>query len=307
MDILFITSNRLGDAVLTTGLLGHLVDTRPEARFTIACGPIPAPLFRAVPRLADLIALPKRRWAGHWLTLWRRTVGRRWGLVVDLRDSAVSRLIRADRRAVYRMSGQGLHKVEDLGRLFRLTPPPSPRLWLDDAARAEAAARLGGPGPFLAVGPAANWPGKEWPADRFAELADRLTGPAGPLAGARTLVLAGPGEEARCRPVLDRLGPDRAVDLVGRTDPLLAGACLARARLYIGNDSGLMHLAAAAGTPTLGLFGPTPADIYGPWGPHAALVLAPDAPQPEERMRRLEPAAVEAAALALLARTGDRP
>ena len=308
MDVLFITSNRLGDAVLTTGLLAHLLDRFPDARLTIACGPLPAPLFRAVPRLREVIALPKRSWGRHWLRLWRHCAGRRWDMVVDLRDTPVSRLLRARERAVYHPARRGEHKVVELGRLLGLHPPPAPRLWIDEATRS-AAERLTGTGRLLAMAPAANWCGKEWPADRFAELADRLTGPGGVLDGARVLVLAGPGEEGRCRPVLDRLGTARSVDLVGRTDPLLAGACLARARLFIGNDSGLMHMAAAANTPTLGLFGPTPAEIYGPWGRHAAYVRAtrPDGGTPEDWMRALELPEVERAAHELLARTEPVP
>ena len=46
MRILFITSNRLGDVILSTGLLGHLSDAYPAARFTVACGPVAAPVFR---------------------------------------------------------------------------------------------------------------------------------------------------------------------------------------------------------------------------------------------------------------------
>ena len=65
-----------------------------------------------------------------------------------------------------------------------------------------------------------------------------------------------------------------AIDLVGRLTLPQVAALLSRAALFIGNDSGLMHLAAAAGAPTLGLFGPTPADEYGPCGPRARVVLA---------------------------------
>ena len=53
------------------------------------------------------------------------------------------------------------------------------------------------------------------------------------------------------------------------------GACFSRVRLYVGNDSGLMHLAAAAGAPTIGLFGPTADAIYAPWGPKAVTVRVP--------------------------------
>jgi ADP-heptose:LPS heptosyltransferase len=57
-----------------------------------------------------------------------------------------------------------------------------------------------------------------------------------------------------------------AIDLVGRLTLPEVVALLERATLFIGNDSGLMHLAAAAGTPTVGLFGPTDAATYAPTG-----------------------------------------
>src|SRR5437868_5041793 len=79
--ILFITATRIGDAVLSTGVLRYLVDTYPAARFTIACGPLAASLFAGVPRLDDIIVLDKRPMLGHWLALWRRTCGTRWDVV----------------------------------------------------------------------------------------------------------------------------------------------------------------------------------------------------------------------------------
>ncbi|WP_431857419.1 glycosyltransferase family 9 protein [Azospirillum sp.] len=272
MRVLFITSNRIGDAVLSTGLLGHLVDTRPDARFTVACGPLAAPLLRAVPRLERLIPLAKRPFARHWLALWLACVGTRWDLVVDLRNSAASRLLASRRLAVLRRR-PGAHKVEEIAAVLGVAPPPAPRLWIDAAAAAQAERLLPGGRPFLALGPTANGPGKEWPAERFADLARRLTGPSGPLPGVRVAVLAAGPEAERARPLLAALG-DGAIDLVGRTDPLAAAACLTRAALYVGNDSGLMHIAAAVGTPTVGLFGPGWPEVYGPWGPQARAVVS---------------------------------
>lgn len=287
MDILFITANRVGDAVLTTGLYGRLAETCPDARFTVACGPLAAPLFAAAPGLARLIAMPKRRFAGHWLDLWRQVAGRRWDLVVDLRDSAVSRLVMARRRLVLRPPPKNApprHKVATLGGLLGADllgadPAPPPRLWLSAAATAEAD-RLLGPvaaadgRPLLALAPAANWIGKEWPAERFIEVARRLTAPEGPLPGARPMVLAAAAEASRARPVALALADLGAVDLIGAGDLATSAACIARAGLFIGNDSGLMHIAAAVGVPTLGLFGPGYPEIYGPWGPRAAVVVS---------------------------------
>src|SRR5207237_9547818 len=79
-------------------------------------------------------------------------------------------------------------------------------------------------------------------------------------------VLAAAHERAQAVPVLAALPPGRLIDLVGRTDLLTAAAVLRRCTLFIGNDPGLMHVAAAAGTPTLGLFGPSPVEQYAPSG-----------------------------------------
>jgi ADP-heptose:LPS heptosyltransferase len=89
------------------------------------------------------------------------------------------------------------------------------------------------------------------------------------LAGARVAVFGGPGERAAAAPLLAGLGA-RAIDLVGTVDLATAAAAIARVDLFVGNDSGLMHVAAAAGVPTLGLFGPSDERNFRPWGPNAA-------------------------------------
>ena len=272
MRILFVTATRIGDAVLSTGLLSHLLARYPGAPLSIAAGPAAAPLFEAVPGLAQLFVMRKRRVGLHWLRLYGAVLGRRWDLVVDLRGSALAWLLRARERKAMAKGDPAEHRVRQLARLFDLDPPPDPKLWT--APRHEAAAlALVPPGrPFLAVGPAANWRGKEWRAGRFAELARRLTAGAGPLAGARVAIMAAAHERAQAAPLLAALPERQAIDLVGRTDLLTAAADLRRAALFIGNDTGLMHIAAAAGAPTLGLFGPSPVEQYAPWGPSADFV-----------------------------------
>ncbi len=275
LRLLFITSNRLGDAVLSTGVLDHLVRAHPGVRVTVACGPVAAPLFRALPGLERVIPLVKRKRAGHWLDLWKQCVGYHWGLVADLRNSAVSRLLLRRRSVVVASPPFHLHRLEHLAAVFWLAGAPAPVLWFGPAERARAEALVPAGPPVLALGPAANWIGKTWRPERFAALVETLTGPGGILPGARVAVLAAASERDQAAPVLDAIDPGRRLDLVGATDALEAGACLARCALFIGNDSGLMHVAAAVGTPTLGLFGPSRPEHYRPWGPHCAYLRTP--------------------------------
>lgn len=285
LKILFITATRIGDAVLSSGLLADLAEQYPEARFTIACGAPAAPLFKAVPGLERLIVIEKQAFHGHWLSLWADCVKTRWDRVYDLRGSVIGRLLLARERHVGKYKDNNIHRVEELGRMVGVAPPPAPRIWLSEADRAEAERLVPMDRPVLAVGPAANWGGKQWPADRFADLVLRATAPGGILPGAAVSVLGAPSERGMAAPVLDSLPDDQRIDLIGQPLPV-AAACIARAGLYVGNDSGLMHIAAATGTPTLGLFGPSPETRYGPWGGHCAsvrtdegfldLVTAPD-------------------------------
>jgi ADP-heptose:LPS heptosyltransferase len=148
---------------------------------------------------------------------------------------------------------------------------PAPHLWSDDKAEKEAAKLLPAARPLLALAPAANWPCKQWPIERFAELAKKLTAADGSLTGASVVVIADAHEREQIRPLLQSIPSDRLVEIIGR-DLLTVAACLKQCRLFVGNDSGLMHVAAAMGTPTLGLFGPGYEEIYGPWGPHCAVI-----------------------------------
>jgi ADP-heptose:LPS heptosyltransferase len=276
--ILFIASSRIGDAVLASGLIKRLHDEIPNARFTIVAGPVSAPLFVDTPGLDRLIVMEKSKGGGHWFKLWSQVRGRNWGLIVDRRGSGLGRFLRAKRRAAHRTHpGEPVHKVVEAARLLKLADdPPGPFLFTSPETEAKAEALLAsGSGPILAVAPAANWVGKTWPAERFALMAVQLMQKGQPFEKGRVLILGGPDDRRSAEPLRRSLPRDRWVDLTGQGDLITAYACLKRARLFVGNDSGLMHLAAAAGAPTLGLFGPSDERLYGPWGEFTRVARGP--------------------------------
>jgi ADP-heptose:LPS heptosyltransferase len=277
--ILFVGSSRIGDAVLSSGLLKRLHDEIPHARFTVAAGPAAAPLFRDMPNLDRVIVMEKQKNSMHWFRLWGEVRGRAWGLVLDTRGSGLARFLRAKKRAIYASPPADApiaHKVVEAARLLKLEDePPAPYLFVSDETQEAADALLGEGGPILAIGPGANWIGKTWPAERFSQVAARLLGPGGPMEGGRLLLLGGEADRDTASQVRQATSRERVIDLTGRVDLLTAYACLKRARLYLGNDSGLMHLAAAAGVPTVGVFGPSDERKYGPWGPDTVAVRGP--------------------------------
>lgn len=276
--VLFVTSNRIGDCVISSGILREIARQVPGAEITVACGRPPAPFFRSAPGVERVIPLDKKKAAGHWLDLWRQVVGTHWALVIDIRGSALAYVLNADRRIVYNRRWEtGLPKVEMISRLMGSAAPLEPGLFIDDRAHAEAAAVIDpalatAPGPIIALAPIAHQPGKSWPADRWGELVEMLK--AEPrFAGWRFMPVGGPGDRPPATPALEAAGP-LAIDFVGKGDILASAAAIDRAALFVGNDSGLMHVAAAAGKPTLGLFGPTEWWLYGPRGPRTAIAAS---------------------------------
>jgi len=270
--VLFITSSRIGDAVLSSGLLAHLIQREPRSKFTVACGPLVSELFHDVPRLDNIIPLSKKKNGGHWFQLWRETYKKKWDRIVDLRSSGISYFLRARYRHVLKKSDA--HRVVAASEVLGLEAPAAPHIYLLPDRQRLAVNELG-PGPFVAVAPSANWSGKQWPIDRFVDLLKDLTGYGGLFRDHRILVLGAPNERKQIKPLLDAFAGDKIIDNVGRSGLLSVYGYLTACDFFIGNDSGLMHMAAAAGIPTLGLFGPTDETRYAPWGVHADFVRGP--------------------------------
>ena len=130
--------------------------------------------------------------------------------------------------------------------------PPPPLVFGEDERREARARTRDLADGFLAVHPGSGSPAKNWPAERFADVARRLSG------GRPWLLVLGPAEAQTA---------EWPGAVVAREWPLrLLGAALSRAGLFLGNDSGVAHLAAASGAPTLTLFGPTDPALWAPVG-----------------------------------------
>jgi lipopolysaccharide heptosyltransferase I len=114
-------------------------------------------------------------------------------------------------------------------------------------------------GVFTIINPGGGWPTELWPPERYAELADWLWSDC----GLRSFVTHGPGEEALAQKVADRARSSAARPIASTLKQYVALA--RRASLFVGGDTGPLHLAAASGTPIVGLYGPTSAERNGPF------------------------------------------
>lgn len=280
MNILFITHSRLGDAVLSTCILNRLHQDYPQARFTIATGPIAAQLFETVPNLERLIVIKKQHYDLHWLLLWIKCCFHRWDMVIDCRGSALSYLLWAKKRYChYPDDAKRIHRVQRYAALIHSSKITPPHIWLTDSILKKAEAINVGKGTVIAIAPAANWRAKTWRATYFTDLIQKIRAPNGPFPNATIALLAASHERHSIQEIMDTIPSNHLIDLIGTQDLLTIAACIKNATLFIGNDSGLMHLSAAMGTPTIGLFGPTEKEKYAPFGSHCTVVSAPQSPR----------------------------
>lgn len=283
----------MGDVILTTPLIRHVRREFPHAYLAYMTAEPFAPLLAHNPYLDEVI--PFRRQAspqaGGWaqwrgqLDFIRQLRSKRFDLVIDLFGNPRTALLSWLSGASWRVGGD----FRGRGRLYNLRVP-SPdhpvdaiqfhlrsleRLGLslptdrktevfvtndELAAAAEYLHRLGlDPGsPLVALHPGASWPNKHWPLPAFSQLAQALVAD-----DLQVLVTSGPGE-THLAAELARIPGVVAGDVL----PLRTlAAVLAHVSLYIANDCGVMHLTAAVGTPTFGIFGPGEPEIWFPYRP----------------------------------------
>lgn len=265
--LLFIAPSPLGDALLTTGVLRHFIAQDQPDEIHVACGAVSAPIFSAL--TPHVTVIKKQSYSRHWWHLWQNYAAITWHRIVDMRGSAFPYTLwaRHRHRFVKPKGFETQHKVQQMGSCFNINPlSMTLGPWYGPQHQVEVAPYLGG-GPLVCLAPFATWVGKEWPLDRFRELALRLTD--GPFQGATVVLMGAPNETERVAPFLAGWPEDRPLlNLVGQVSLPALFVLLQNAAVAVCNDSGLMHLAAASGVPTVGLFGPSPDQFYAPWGPN---------------------------------------
>ncbi|CAI3931203.1 MULTISPECIES: glycosyltransferase family 9 protein [Commensalibacter] len=269
-NILFITSTRLGDAVISTGILNYLIQTYPNADFTIACGPVAAGVFERMPRRKKTIIMEKQRYDMHWFKLWKQCFLCHWDMVVDLRGSGISYALWAKNRKIIRGGRIKERKIEYLAKSFNLQPAPLPMMWTGEQD-IDLAKQYLSDNHYIALAPTANWAGKVWSIDRFIVLAKKILVE---FPKSQFAVFYGPGlqEYEMAKPLLNEGLP--IINVGGDFTLSQVASMFLRCKAFVGNDSGLMHLAAACQIPVLGLFGPSQVSEYAPAGLNSQAVVA---------------------------------
>ncbi|HEX7546276.1 MAG TPA: glycosyltransferase family 9 protein [Gemmatimonadaceae bacterium] len=296
MSSLVIQTSFLGDVVLTTPLLAELASRGPV---DVVVTPAAAPLLENHPAVRDLIVFDKRGRDDGIAGLWRfarglrmRGDGTRREIAVaylaqgSMRSAALARIAGIRERVGFDSSaGRVLytrrsryrgdrHQAERLWRLAAGDDAPDPlpevirpRLYPGDRERAVVDALLKNVprdgARLFALAPGSIWGTKRWP--HYPALASRLA----PLY--RLVVIGGPDDAALALEIARAAGSERVIDATGKLSLLASTELLARCAGLVTNDSAPQHLASAAGTPTLTIFGPTAAEFgFGPLAPRHA-------------------------------------
>ena len=297
--ILVVNVNWVGDVIFSTPVFKALKAAYPQAR--IAC--LAVPRVRAVaescPYIDEFIEFDEK--GTHW-TPWGK-----WALVADLRRrkfDAAFLLHRAWTRALlvclagipvrvgYDTKNRGalltrripwpedwMHRSDQYLRVIEAFGVPvsdrSCALAVDETARRDIADMLAASGinegkEFIIVNTGGNWDLKRWPRENFAGLIRGLSGKGW------NVVIPGAVQDIALAEEIGRLSGAAPVILAGKTDLKQLLALMERARLLISNDSGPIHLAAAVGTPVVGIFGPTRPEVTAPRGKGPAVILQRD-------------------------------
>jgi lipopolysaccharide heptosyltransferase I len=333
MKVALVRLSALGDVVHALPVAAALHAARPDARVSWIVERRHAAVLRGHPALAEVVAVDTHAWrrarrpaavravVREMAALRRRLAAGAFDAALDLQGLLKSGLVAAATGAPLRVGFSARACREPLAALCttrRVTPPPSARHVVDKnlalldalgvrpagppvfdlpvAAAAEGAAEdfFGGVGlkprdRVVALNPGAARAAKRWPVARFAALARALV-----AAGtARVIVLWGPAELDAARAIA--AGGGHGVVLAPATGLFELIAVLRRVSVLVSGDTGPLHLAAAAGTACVGLFGPTRAERNGPYGAGHRTLQAADGV-----IDGIEPAAVQRAVEDLL-------
>lgn len=274
--VLVIKLGALGDFVLALAAMKHIRQAHPKARITLLTTPPFEALAQASGYFNTVETDGRPEDLGDWMTMIGRLRAARYDRVYDLQTSSKSSLYfqllrpfppawsgiafgcslphRNRRRNHMHTLERQADQLKEAGIWPDAptepgTAPPPDLSWILRAKSAQKRTRGGltsKPYALLVPGGSAHRPEKRWPVERFADLAAVLR-----AQGFDIVIIGGPQESALARTIQRKT---QARDLTGRTDFAQVAALGARAALAVGNDTGPLHLIAAAGAPTIALF-----------------------------------------------------
>jgi len=260
--ILFVTLSNIGDVILTTPTLIRLGQKYRNAKIDIIGDARSEILYRHCPFVDKFYQKNKSDGLSGTLKLIKKVRANNYDLAVDLRSDGLLYFFKSHSR-LFKIKNKNIHSIEKhfLSLKEGLTSLPDPVIWLGKKEEVRAQKIL--PkinGKLLVIGLGANSSHKIWPAKYYAQLANLLK------KHFNFVVLIGDIKDDMFTLDFKNEYQGRFTNLAGKLDLLTTAAVLKNADLFIGNDSGLGHIASAVKTKSFTIFGPGDPNRYKPWG-----------------------------------------
>lgn len=285
-SILIIKASALGDIVRAFPAIAYVREEFPDARISLMVGEEYVELVAPCPHVQEIIPYKKRRNTEDVAGFIRFAYGLRkrgFGLALNLQNTKrfdflakASGARRRSRIVEDDNPPDGVQGVFNILRTAGLEPgEPKYEFWLtgDDIKFADNFMRENNleNSRVLGLNPGVAWESKRWPLEHFAALADMAQGEL----GAKIIFFGNKAEADRAEKISSMMKTARPASAAGKTTIRQAAAIINRCSAFVSNDSGLMHISAMCGVPTVGVFGPTSPVQSGPCGPgHKTRYLA---------------------------------
>ena len=271
MKILFICSNLIGDTILSSGAIKHFIDQNKNAKLTFVIGPTAAPLLKNYNNIENIIIFKKKKFNLHWFRILHKTYRTKWNIVVDFRSSAISYMLRNNKKYIFKKH-HNIHHIDQLSSSFGFN---CSNLFIPTSNEEINIADDGYDSSFkhIVIFPGGNWHPKLWSAENFNLTMKILSEKFNKI----KFILVGSLSEKNkfYNELIKGINEDLIIDLFG-FNLTLTSAYMKKSDMFIGNDSGLMHLAVANKLRVISLFGPTDDRIYGPYGDKNIVIRTPE-------------------------------
>ena len=271
--ILFISLSNIGDAIMTTPVLLALHECYPEAVIDIVGDQRSSEVFKHCPFRGEIFHKQKQRFLRGTPALLKALWFQSYDLIVDIRTDGLAYLIPAGKRYTkfnkkLNRKTTGLHSVQQhmgiISEIFQGDPPQC-HVWVGEAENKYAEEVLGKyyGKRLLGLGIGANAEIKIWSKENYLSLVKKVG------KNFDAVVFLGDDRDKELSDFISSQTETPCIDLCGKTNILQAVAVLKSLAGFIGNDSGLGHMASSVGIPTITIFGPGKPDRYRPWGEKA--------------------------------------
>ena len=253
MKILLIGYNRIGDTILSTGLINFLLNKYKNASFTIVTSSISVSIFENMPQLEELIIADKKKYSLHWLEIWLKTKSVKWNLIIDLRSSSLANILRYKQKMIFK-GNKYEHKLDQLKKFIGSEDDIKPKIWANDKNYLDIYEKKNLENDYICIAPISNFPGKDWSIKKYTSLLEN------DLFKSYDIVILGATSDKKELDNINQLvqGSNQVIkNLINDANLIETYFILKKAALFLGSDSANMHMAVAANIPTIGLFGPT--------------------------------------------------